>query len=165
MCLSMDKRKKRIGIIGSAVMFVLLLLSLFYYWYVSPSDISELEVALKNQRLFLLLILTVSIAMPLLMSFEKSKVLNLCVALSFCLIAFLFFTDITYSTVTYLYFVPPTMSLIVLLVKRWVDKRTAESTDLTTMNETSPEASEPERQKVSDGGKLVFYMGKKRELQ
>ena len=146
----MDKRKKRIVIISLIACFILVLLYLLRV-YAFPLDIKEL-VDLRDRAYLILVAQTVASAVLLLMSFERNKVLNLCIALSFFIIVLFYFADIKYTTISNLYFVPFTVCLVVLLIKRWVDKRTAVPTVSTTINEASSITSAPEMQETSDEG-------------
>ena len=144
----MNKRKKRIRIIGLTALFIVSIL-LYLRSYVFPLGIKELQ-GFRDQAFLVLVGATVASAVFVLTSFERSKVLNLIVALSFCPIVLLYFSDIEYETIRRLSLVPLIVSVVIMLVKRWADKRVAVPTVLTTMNEPSLTTSGQKRQWVSD---------------
>ena len=148
--LRMDERKKRIIVAGAIAIQALILIFLYRSSYLSLSDIREPGNVSRDQAFLVLIGFTVISAVLILVSFERSRVLNLCIALPFCLIALLYFSDIGYVTIEALLIVPLTICPVVLLVKRRAEKRAVKLATLTAIIEASPVASEQKGQGASD---------------
>jgi len=157
----MDNRKEKIRIIIWTALLILLLLSLLRS-YVFPLDIRDPEY-FRDKAFLVLIGATVVSAGFMLLSFERSKVLNLCIALSFCPIILLYFSDIKYETIDRLGFVPLTLALIAMLVKRRANKRAAEPLASATTNEADSEVSEQKGQGTSNGEKSRYSIVDKKK--